>query len=157
MIDFFFTLLNFGVFLGFIIYYFRKSIVGFIKNKLILRESEYRTLHNQDAAANVEYRALQERAEYQKVLYESLERKIMTWQSAVCSGEREKERIRERYEREMYERTEKQRNYLRLRKTLARVLPVAFDSSANRLVAYFSDPVHCLRYNDQVIELLKKR
>lgn len=157
IINMFFTLLNFGVFLGFVIYYFRKSIIGLIKNELLLKEAECRDLHNQSAAANIEYRSLQERSEYQKTLYASLDRKIMMWRTAVQAGERETERERNLYESNIRERLQKQRDYVHALEIVNHVVPVAFDESAKRLSVYFSDPAHCREYNRQVCERLKKQ
>ena len=157
MIDFIFTFLNFGFFLGIAVYYFRKKVVGLIKEELALKAASRRDLHNQETAASAEYRTLQEQLEYQKRLYTSLEKKLLVWQAAVNAKMEEEAQVRHQHEQKIHERLEKQHHYLEELATVARVVPAAFDSSMHNLKVYFADSKHCADYNRNILGFLNKQ
>ncbi len=156
VLDNVFKIVNFLVFIGFVVFYVRKNLYGLIQNYLLRRKAEYSDLLNQGQVATTEHEALQGQLIYHEETFKTLEDKVEMWRSAVHTDHEQQKHQYERFEHELQVRMKLQIEYWKSISMSRCIIPQAFNKAYNELHNHFQNEQYISKYNDQAIEHLIK-
>lgn len=156
MIEGIYKIINFGVFVGFVVWFFRRNILNLIKKQLLVIKGSKEDLVRQEGEVQAELGSLKSRLDYQDSQYETLEKKILQWRSALNKDHEYKKREYETYEGVLKARLEMQIEYCKMIALGKKIIPHAIKDAKVDLVNKFQDGARMQSYSNHVLSLLTK-
>ncbi len=149
--DVFFRLLNLGIFIALIAYYFRRTIIGTIRNHLFRKKSTLETISKQTVELKSEHAELKGQLKQQEMLYRELTNKIEQWRLGITKDQEQHKAHCTQQATALDERLDKQyKAYIR-HKAMRHLIPLAFDATTKDLQEIFRDPQAARLYNEKAI------
>ncbi len=156
MIDAFFKLLNFGIFIGILVYVWRKNLRAFFQNQLIKKRVKTEELAREEYAVLRAQESIQTQERDEHLLFASLRQKMAQWQSVQ---KQELDALNAQYAR--YEHDLKKRIALEIVETRNRhvkktLLERVLQDSTKELKDAFENPKKNEAYIKEAVELLAR-
>lgn len=156
LVDIFFRVVNFGLFLAFVVYYVRKNVIGSIRNHLIGKKTFVEDMIRQDADLKSEQARLEGQLEHQNMVYRELDGKVERWRLGVeADRQKSKDAYADRIKM-LNDRLERQYASYASYKAAGEILPKAFDGAIHELRDIFHDKHVAQTYNQKALEVLSR-
>ncbi len=155
MIDPFFRLLNFGIFLALAAYYVKRNLIGFIRSQLVRKKNALYAFDQEEVSLQTVQDKLHDQLQQQDALYHGLTAKIARWRQGFLAEQDMKKQKAAVVNQLLVSRLGKQREAYVRNTALRDVLPQVFNESLAELAAQFSDESRAQAFNQKAIEALK--
>lgn len=152
----FFTLLNFGIFLGLCVYFYRTYGKKLLFDQMQAQEEATRLLEMKAIALQEEETRLKSQAVQDALLILNLQEKVARWRTAS-----DQELVKEHKEQDLIQEKLKKKAHLQnawyAKHTLAQqVLPEILEKTYSQLITVFKEERKKQEYTQQITQFLKK-
>jgi len=146
-----FRLINFAIFIGLGVFYFRRSVFAKIKQKMLDEQEEKQSLVIRIHDLTVEFHTLDQSLQEQNRLCRSLENKVILWRSRVDEERYALEREKQNIYKRVQARVVRQENEQLFASALATIAPQSIEQVKKRLVDTFIEEGRGTEYIDAIV------
>lgn len=154
LVDLFFSLLNFGIIIGVLVYAVKNFLVAQMQKAIIKDYQDFVSLHEEHRHLIEEQKALEEAIVLQEDRAKGLFKKINQWRNMVEITRESEFAVRERLRKETDEKHAEFAHSYALRKAYAEVAPFVVKKLEKDFRKKFADPQEGHAYIAQVLKKL---
>jgi len=151
-----FRLINFAVFMFFIVYLFKKYVIENVKKQIADKQQEKIDLHNQADMLVEDIRIIERNAQQDVQMCHTLKTHVVNWRTQADRVAQENIIKKQEQVETLIAHVAIQTKYLERRNAYEHILPVVIDQTQEKLEQKFEDEVLAKEFIAQLVTFMQK-